>query len=299
VGRALRGLALLLLLVALPGGAQEPRFELGVRYWLSRGTHQFSHNAQGVDARLGNPTSILTYEDTDAHALEIHGRSELPARWFVRGNVGLGKVQRGSFDDEDYDAGQVKVSDTTSSVRSDRLSYFTLEGGREIWRNAGAATRLEAFAGFQQWSETLEAFGAQATVGPISVPDRTLAITNDVRWRSLRAGVGLRTQLRPATRLSADLALVPYSEVRNEDSHHLRADLGPTPNVITTGTGGGVQLDVELRQALRRRVELGIGLRHWHLRSTDAEVTLAGVTVPVNEIETRRTGLIVTLSGRW
>jgi hypothetical protein len=132
VGRALRGLALLLLLVALPGGAQEPRFELGVRYWLSRGTHQFSHNAQGADARLGNPTSILTYEDTDAHALEIHGRSELPARWFVRGNVGLGKVQRGSFDDEDYDAGQVKVSDTTSSVRSDRLSYFTLEGGREI-----------------------------------------------------------------------------------------------------------------------------------------------------------------------
>ena len=299
MGLALRALALLLLLVSLPGAAQERGFELGVRYWLSRGYHQFSHNASRADPTLGNPTSILTYEDTDAHALEIYGRSDFGKGWFVRGNAGIGDVQSGSFDDEDYDAGQVKVSDTTSQVRGDRLSYFTLDAGRELWRNPGASTRLEGFIGFQQWSETLDAYGAEATVGPISVPDETLAITNDVTWRSLRAGLGLRTWFGPATRLTADLALIPYSEVRNEDSHHLRADLGPTPNVITTGSGGGFQLDVELRHEVRRRTEIGIGVRHWHLRSIDAEVTLAGVTVPVNEIETRRTGVTATVVGRW
>jgi hypothetical protein len=299
VALALRSLALLLLLVSLPGTAQERGFELGVRYWLSRGYHQFSHNAQGVNPAFGNPTSILTYEDADAHSLEIYGRSDFGKGWFVRGNVGVGDVRDASFDDEDYAAGQVKVSDTTSEVRGERLSYFTLDAGRELWRNAGGSARLEGFIGFQQWSETLDAYGAEATVGPISVPDETLAITNDVTWRSLRAGLGLRMQFGSTTRLTADLALVPYSEVRNEDSHHLRANLGPTPNVITTGTGGGFQLDVELRHEVRRRTEIGIGLRHWHLRSTDAEVTLAGVTVPVNEIETRRTGITATVVGRW
>lgn len=297
--RALRTIALLLLLAALPVAAQERGFDLGVRYWLSRGHHQFSHNASVVDPTLGNPTSVLTYEDTDAHALEIYGRRDFGTLWFLRGSIGIGDVRKGSLDNEDYATGQVKFSDTTSSVRGDRLSHFTLDAGRELWRSARGSPWLEGFIGFQQWSETLDAFGADATVGPIQISEQTLVITNDVRWRSLRVGLGLQARFGSATRLAADVAFIPYSDVRNEDSHHLRTDLGPTPNVITTGTGGGVQLDVELRHALRRGTEIGIGLRHWQLRSVDADVALAGVTVPVNEIETRRTGVTVSLSGRW
>ena len=58
--------------------AQEPwpisrRGELGVRYWLSTGETKISHNAQGVDPTLGNPTSVLVYGNLDAHVLEDLG----------------------------------------------------------------------------------------------------------------------------------------------------------------------------------------------------------------------------------
>jgi hypothetical protein len=296
--------ALAALLLAPPLAAQdapdERGLQLGLRYWYSSGKNQFSHDASGVDASLGDPTSILTYDKARAHAVELHGRAELRSGWFVRGSAGYGAADKGSFDDEDYAAGQVKFSDTTSSIRGDRLSYFSFEAGREVWRSGSSGVRVDLYAGFQQWSETLEAYGAEATVGPIDVPDRVLVITNDVRWRSLRAGLAARFRLGAATSFVADVAVIPYSEVRNEDSHHLRADLGPTPNVITTGEGGGVQVDLELRHAVTRSLDLGVGVRHWHLRSTDADVRLGGSPpLPVNEIETRRTGVTLSASRRW
>lgn len=286
--------------LAAQEATQERPLQLGLRYWYSTAKNQFSHNASRADPALGNPTSILTYEDARAHSVEIYGRADLRARWFVRGNAGYGEVGKGSFDDEDYAAGQVKFSDTTSAIRGDRLSYFSLEAGREVWRSASGGVRLAAYGGFQQWSEVLEAYGADATVGTIDVPDRVLVITNDVRWRSLRAGFLAQVGFAGATSFVADVALIPYSEVRNEDSHHLRGDLGPTPNVITTGEGGGVQVDLELRHAIRPRLDVGIGLRHWHLRATDAEVRLGGSRpLPVKEIETRRTGATLSAAYRW
>ena len=288
------------LALAQPWAASaQDRFEFGVRYWLSKGETQFSHNAQVADPTAGNPTSILTYEDRDAHSLELHARGELDEGWFIKGNFGIGSVREGSFDDEDYNVGQVKFSDTTSTVRGERLSYFTLDVGREIWRSAAGGTTLGAFAGFQQWSEHLDAFGALATVGPISVPDDVIVISNEVRWRSFRLGLAAKAQLFSATSIAVELAYIPHSVLRNEDSHYLRTDLGPTPNIITTGTGNGVQLDIELRHAFHKRIEAGIGVRHWHLRSTDADVSIAGFSLPVNELETRRTGVTASLTGRW
>jgi hypothetical protein len=283
----------------LPAAAQERGFEFGTRYWLSSGENRFAHNAQGVDPTLGNPTSILTYDDLDARALELHWRSNFSSDgWFFKGNFGVGEVRDGSFDDEDYDAGQVKFSDTTSTVRGERFSYLTLDVGRDLWRSAAGST-LGVFAGFQQWSESVDAFGAMATVGPISIPASVRVITNDVRWRSLRVGVAGRAAIASRIRLLADLAYVPYSSARNEDSHYLRADLGPVPNIITGGRGSGVQLDLELRFAIHPRLEAGLGVRHWRLTADRADVTLAGVTVPVTEFETRRTGLTATVAGRW
>ena len=117
--------------------SQERGFEFGTRYWLSSGENRFAHNAQGADPTLGNPTSILTYDDLDARALELHWRSEVSSEgWFFKGNFGLGEVRDGSFDDEDYDAAQAKTDDTTSSVRGERFSYLTLDVGRDLWRSA-------------------------------------------------------------------------------------------------------------------------------------------------------------------
>ncbi len=280
--------------------SQERGFEFGTRYWLSSGENRFAHNAQGADPTLGNPTSILTYDDLDARALELHWRSEVSSEgWFFKGNFGLGEVRDGSFDDEDYDAAQAKTDDTTSSVRGERFSYLTLDVGRDLWRSA-AGSRLGVFAGFQQWSEELDGFGLMPTVGPSpSFPENVRVITNEVRWRSLRVGVAGRAAIASRVRLLADLAYVPYSSVRNEDSHYLRADLGPVPNIVTGGRGSGVQLDLELRFAIHPRLEAGVGVRHWRLTAGRADVTLAGGTFPVTEFETERSGLTATVVGRW
>lgn len=292
--------ALAALAAALPLAAAERGFEFGTRYWLSSGENRFAHNAQGVDPALGNPTSILTYDELDARALELHWRSNFSSDgWFFKGNFGLGEVRDGSFDDEDYDAAQAKTDDTTSVVRGERFSYLTLDVGKDIWASPGGST-LGLFVGFQQWSEQVDAFGLMATVGGSpSLPEGTRVITNDVLWRSLRIGVAGSAAVTSRLRVLADLAFVPYSKLRNDDSHYLRANLGPVPNIITSGRGSGVQLDLELRYAFGDRLEAGIGVRHWELGKDRANVALAGVTVPVTEFETRRTGVTATVVGRW
>lgn len=293
---------LLLVVVAFPALAQERGLELGTRYWLSNGENRFAHNASAADpARFGNPTSVLTYDELDARALELHWRAAFAGSWFFKGHFGLGELRDGSFDDEDYGAGQVKTDDTTSAVRGERFSYLTLDVGKDIWASAGGGSRLGVFAGFQQWSEQVDAFGLTVTVGgSATFPDSVRVISNDVRWRSLRLGVTGIAALTPRLRVLADLALVPFADLRNEDSHYLRGDLGPVPNIVTTGRGAGVQLELELRYAFTDRLEAGIGARHWELNEKDADVRFAGGgALPITRFETRRTGLTATVVGRW
>lgn len=292
---------LLLLVTAFPALAQERGLELGTRFWLSSGENHFAHNAQAANPTFGNPTSVLTYDGLDARGFEIHWRAAFSPTWFFKGHFGVGELRDGSFDDEDYAAGQVKTDDTTSAVRGERFSYLTLDVGKDIWASEGGGSRLGVFAGLQQWSEQADAFGLTATVGASpAFPDSLRVVSNDVRWRSLRLGVAGTAALTQRLRVLADLALVPFSDLRNEDSHHLRGDLGPVPNIVTTGRGSGVQLELELRYAFADRLEAGLGVRHWELGENDADVRFGGGgALPITRFETRRTGLMATVAGRW
>jgi hypothetical protein len=56
--------------------AEEPvesvkRGDLDIRYWLSTGEIKSTHNAQSLDPTLGNPTSVLLYENLGANVLEL------------------------------------------------------------------------------------------------------------------------------------------------------------------------------------------------------------------------------------
>jgi len=294
-----------LLVLAMSGaGAQLPAaqgWQLGARYWLSSGTTVRSHNAQGFDPSLGNPTSVLTYESLDAHAVELHARRDFGERWFVRGHAGLGWIRNGSLDDEDFFAGQAKFSDSTSAVKGNRLGYATIDIGRDVW-TLGSNTTIGLFAGYHYWTERLDAFGASFTVGTGDIGDSVPVITNEVTWHSLRLGVAANARFSPRTRLAVDLAWVPYARVRDEDSHHLRtspSDLGPTPNIIMDGHGSGVQLEVELRHIIKESWELGVGLRHWWLRSTSGNRLAAGTSLPLVELESQRSGLTLSVTRRW
>jgi hypothetical protein len=291
----------ILLVIALPATAQAQGWELGARYWYSRAMTQLSHNAQGVVPALGNPTSVLTYDDLNAHSVELHARKDFGERWFVRGNAGLGWIQRGSFDDEDFFAGQVKFSDSTSTVKGNRLTYLTADLGREFWarRNLG----IGLFAGYHQWTERLDAYGARFTTGGDGdIAESVPVITNEVTWRSLRLGIAAVARLSARTRVALDAALVPYAKVRDEDSHYLRTapdQLGPTPNILIEGRGRGLQLDAELRHLFSNRWELGAGLRYWWLRATNGSRVAVGTSLPLNEIESERGGLTLSLTRRW
>ena len=89
------------LALALAASLARAEAELGARYWASTGMTRWAHNAQGSAPVLGNPTSILTYDNLDANILELHGRWSFDDRWFIKGNLGIGRINRGNFDDED------------------------------------------------------------------------------------------------------------------------------------------------------------------------------------------------------
>lgn len=282
----------------------EAGFELGARYWASTGMTRWAHNAQGANPALGNPTSILTYDNLDASIGELYARAGFAERGFVKGNFGLGRINTGNFDDEDYFAGQVKFSDTTSSVKGDRVVYAGIDLGLGVWRSRGSdETALAVFAGAQRWTERVNAYGTTATVGGVpNFTNNVPVISNEVTWTSLRLGLEARSRLGRGVRLTGEVALIPYTRMRNEDSHYLRQspnDLGPVPNVINEGEGVGVQAEFELRRSFYEDYELALGGRYWRLKTTSGTNSIAGGSFPLVYQESERLGATLGLSRRW
>lgn len=292
--------------------APRPQRELGVRYWLSTGETRHSHNAQGADPTLGNPTSVLVYEKLDAGVAEFFGRLNFGTNWFVKGNLGVGLVNSGMFDDEDFYAGQVKFSDTTSSVPSGWIAYGTIDLGRDEWVLRQGRTTVGAFFGYSRWTEYLDAYGATDHIGFIGgdIDRGVKIISNELTWNAVRVGLAASFAFGSRTRLSADLALVPYATFRNQDSHYLRSTdptsdfyLGPVPNLIIEGKGRGVQLDAELIHEVSPRTELGLGLRYWYLEATKGTRSVPNIPgaaeLPLVELISQRAGVLFSLRSRW
>ena len=285
-----------------------PRGDLGVRYWVSSGETKRAHNAQSFDPSLGNPTSVLLYENLDANTIELFGRQYFGGgQWLIKGFVGLGEITRGSFRDEDFNAGQVKFSDTTSSVSSGDISYGAIDIGRNEWRLRDGRTLLGIYVGYSEWKEDMDAYGVSDALGFVGDISRdTKVISNKVVWKSLRLGFAGNLALTERMRLDLDAALIPYSKVRNDDSHFLRqdpSDLGAAPNIIIEGEGRGVQLDAELRYEIVRRTELGLGLRYWYLEANKATRRLPNrpdvPELPVTDLYSERFGATLSLRRVW
>lgn len=304
--------AAVLLVVAggVVGQEDEPRRargDFGVRYWLSSGETKHSHNAQVADPGFGNPTSVLTYTNLDANALELFARSVFERDWFVKGNLGMGRINSGWFRDEDFFAGQEKFSDTTSAVPQGWLAYGSLDLGRQWVLREGAVT-LGVFAGYGQWTEYVEAFGATDHLGFIGgdIPTNVKVISNKTTWRALRVGFAGEFAVARRAWLAVDLATAPYATVRVEDSHVLRTDLddlGPAPNIILDGHGWGVQLDAEVRYQIARRTELAMGFRYWYFEITKGHRSLPNFpgepSLPLVELYSTRNGLTLSLRRTW
>lgn len=272
--------------------------ELGLRYWHSSGRTAWNHTADTPP--LGDPTSILSYDRLGGGTVELHFRRTVSGPWFARGALGLGEIQRGSLDDEDYFAGQVRFSDTTSTVRGGELRYLTVDAVTRL-SSSTARFPLHLFAGYQYWSERLDVYGLSNAPGFFAAPSlgtNVPVISNEVRWLSLRAGVGA-TYAWDRFEVSMDFALIPYADMHNRDSHYLRTDLGGVPNIYMNGHGRGWQFDAEVRRRLTKNASLGLGLRYWVLEADGSVNFGGGAPVPLNRIRSERGGITASLIWRF
>lgn len=286
-------------LAALAGQAAAVEIEPSIRYWSSEGRTTWSHNAQPADPVLGNPTSQLTYSGMRGGLVEL-GLTVRGGEWFGTGSFGSGSIEGGKLRDEDWFAGQVKFSDTDSVIQRDDIRYWVLDVGRDVFRARRFA--VAAFGGLGKYQETIDAFGVTDNLGAgaVLVPVTTRVITNEATWTFFR--IGAIGSFRPVERLtlSAEAAYLPILDLSNEDSHHLRGDLGPVPNVHMSGSGDGYMAQVEARLAVFRGAIVSLAYRDWRF-TADGTIRFgpSGESLPLKRFETTRSGARAGFSYRF
>ena len=294
------------------------------------------HDASGSGSPFGNPSSELVYDDLDTMIGEINANVTLFEDYFFRANYGQDMIDFGNglLRDTEFlsaDSGSPSFR-SHSKITGLDVWYVTIDGGWTYYRTVD--TILRVFLGYQHWVEEYTARGLtivectpaagvlffDAAVCPSPLPFKDdeftgeTAVTNRVEWDSLRVGLTADVQLTRRFRLSGEIAWIPYTDMHNEDSHHLRVassgpgecvpvaplvvetpDLASVPNIIMDGNGWGWQGDIELLYEFADNISAFLGFRYWGLTS-DGDVTFkcgdgSSITFPLNDLDTERYGV--------
>lgn len=295
-----------------PVSNKQPQWELGMRYWYSEGKTRFDINSSRQNRFLGNPTSTLTYDGIDANSLEFVFAVRNETRTFFKGFVGGGWLDNGSLDDEDFFVGQIKFSDTFSELDGDAMVFGTIDIGQDFTLiDQKASVVLSPFIGFNYWEESVDGFGARCnrddvgglfcgSPGSVAVPFSTKVINNTAMWSSLRLGAELKARLWDRLTLRGDAAFLPVAYLWNDDSHFLRSDLGPVPNIEDSGTGWGYQLEGEVRLDVTQHWALGAGVRYWYAETNgESDFINIGVTTQLEDFTSERFGVFGNVTYRF
>jgi len=299
-------------LKALPVKAPEPArfgwppefaFEGGLRYWYSVGQNRFAF-ANGVS---GNPSSTLDWDRMTGHSGEIFGRIDhRPTHVFVKGVLGAGILKGGDMDDLDFLGNQTSFSNTTSAVDGNNISYGIIDIGYSF-DVPSAGVRYGAFVGYHYWREKMTAFGILCNAdgfgnrfcpaGATAVPFSTPVDVFDTTWNALRIGGDVRYRLYDHWTVSGELAFVPYARLSNDDSHLLRSDLGPVPNIVSTAWAAmGGEAEAFVRYRVGPHFELGVGARYWGIFTDKGAVQFGPTFSPdlsLTKFSTQRYGVLL------
>jgi hypothetical protein len=296
-----------------PEGEKKPRVELSLRSWMfTSGETKWSHDASGLDSRLGNPTSKLTYKDNNSQIMELGAQVNVSRRWYLRADLGFSvDFNRGTLIDDDYLAGQRLFSQTSSPITGTGTWYLNGDVGYRAVEFRNGRGHLDVFGGFQYWKTKYEATGFSRVVCDASVIDCTpasstaLAITNTTHWIT-PIRVGIDTEYRITRALSIDLraSVSPVSLLYNEDVHHLRSDLQQNPSFSMWGVGASANSDVFLKFMITKTLALTGGYRvFWNgtYAGTWESHPIGSVsqTAPLREFQTLRHGATVGLTASF
>ncbi len=304
------------------------RVDVGVSEWFSQGETVWSHNASGLDANLGNPSSKLKYKDTGTNVTEITGRVQLKNKVFLRGAFGFGSIGGGRLTDDDFlsaqgaaaqgaaVSGAQRFSRTYSDIGGDNLWYLSGDLGATAYTFRENKGTLGVFAGFQYWRERHVATGVTqvecttasspnpqyrcAPAGTVGFQNQTV-ITNTTTWISGRFGGEVEYEIDPRVSIDANVALL-LSYLNNEDVHQLRTDLAQDPSFRMTGLGIGTNADANLRVRIWDRLYLTGGYRVWWNRVVAGDqwkiygADGSSATAPLTEFQTLRHGPTVGLT---
>ena len=269
--------------------------DVGLFGWVSQGRETSSHNASGLSPLLGNPTSRLDYKKISSNIVE--GRARLVHRTGVllRGQLGYGGIDSGTLIDDDYVSaagatafgasvnGAHRISRTESPLTGNGLWYLNADLGYRVLEFRERRGHVDAFAGYQVWRERFVASGFRqlectasgsfcnqaGTSGFADVP----AITNTTVWQSLRVGAEFQMDVTSRVTVRLEGVVMPYSQLRNEDIHHLRGDLQQNPSFAIKGTGWGYNLDGQIGYRILPALVANVGYRFWWQRVNDEELT--------------------------
>jgi hypothetical protein len=310
------------------GGEVERRFpspfafEIGARYWYSRGTTKFGFtNGYPGD---GSPTSALDWNNSSGHSGEVFGRVDhRPTGLFVKGMIGAGGLRGGEFVDRDYTDGQWTWSDTTSEIRGDNLRYATVDVGMS-YELPRYGVRLGGFVGYHYWREKMTAYGlvcnaddygqhySKCTAGSLDIPYDTAVIGYEPSWHAMRVGLDARFRIGERWSVSGEAALIPIAWLDNKDSHLLRQDmpspanhwtgLGPAPNILTKGIGWGGMGEIFVNYEVTPNIEFGAGLRYWGINAYKGDVTFGpsfNHNYSLDYFDMSRYGVLAHIKGKF
>ena len=217
----------------------------------------------------------------------------------------------GTLDDEDYLAGGIKFSDTLSQVDGDNLGYGTIDLGKTLHPfSAHPNFSLGIFLGVAVWSETANATGVVCNPddvggffcgppGAVAVEHGVDVIKNQVNWVAWRVGLEARWRVGDLVTIFGEVAALPVTALYNEDSHFLRWDLGPVPNIVHDGWGYGVMAEAGANIQVTPALTFGGGVRYWEAK-TDGTAEFADVVeVRLNELRSERFGAFADLTYKF
>jgi outer membrane protease len=256
--------------------------EFGLR-WMN-----FGETAKNLYNIAGNAmVSRLTYDGLQGHAIEAYGRVDHTSGFYMKGYAGIGIVNRGNLNDEDFPPFVTPYSSTDSEQREGTLAYASIDLGYNLIRRP--EFRLGAYAGYHYLDQSVSAYGcgqiaANNAICGNQIPDNVLVITQSNHWNSLRLGLDATIRLGGPFSLTLDAAWLPYVKLNGGDSHWLR--IGTTPGsfageIPEDGQGNGYQLEAALAYAVNRDVSIAVGGRYWRM-DTKGHTHFEGNVVGVN-----------------